>query len=248
MKTTISLALAIITCGICSAQSGSYGSVSSNWGFTITFESKLEPAKPDLAIPGESGIRHLDEINPGMKRFLTNTKTHEYFGYDMKAEPIREHAGTYRVTFSDLTLAPQDLKLPDPGSWRRLPAPLFPPPQIVSTADTIALDLFENPSTGQKIVDYIRLKRDNCDEESAGPGQIACLTSLVDDAQRSLADRLSHLESTRDRATVTSIKESQQTWEKYRDDACMNLPNEVKRLQCQLKLTRSHTHDLSSIY
>jgi uncharacterized protein YecT (DUF1311 family) len=248
MKIVINLALAFITCGVSWAQSGFSGTVSSNRGFTITFQSKLEPSKPDLVVHGASGVTHLEKAKSGMRRFATNTKTHEYFGYDMEVEPINERAGTYRVIFSALTLTPEDLKLPDPANWRMLPAPIFPPPQILSTADTIALDLFENPATGQKIVDYIRLKRDNCDGESAGPGQIPCLNGLVQDARRSLEEQLTKMENTRDPSTVNSIKASQRDWEGYRNDACAMLANEAKRLQCELKLTRSRTHDLGVIY
>jgi hypothetical protein len=39
-----------------------------------------------------------------------------------------------------------------------LPLPGYPPPQTVYVGDTIALDLMENRSTRQKIVDYIRIQ------------------------------------------------------------------------------------------
>jgi len=247
MKTIASLALILFTCGVSWAQSGFSGSASSTAGVTITFESKLEPSKPAMPFLGASGITGLGKNRPaGMRRYSTNIKTHEYFGYDMTVEPVDAQAGTYRVTFSALTLTPEELKWPDPESWRMLPAPVFPPPQVISTADTIALDLFENPATGQKIVDYIHLKRDNCDAENGS--QLSCLTGLVQDAQRSLEDKLKQMESTRETATVESIRASQQAWESYRDDACANLASEAKRLQCELKLTRSRIHDLGTIY
>jgi uncharacterized protein YecT (DUF1311 family) len=218
-------------------------------GVTITYKSKLEPPTPDSGFPGPSGIRILGTGKPeGMIRYLANNKTHEYFGYEMKVEPVNEHAGTYRVTFGALRLTPEQLNLPDPQNWHMLPAPAFPAPQTVTTADTIALDLFENPSTGQKIVDYLRLKRDNCDAESGGPGQISCLNGLVQDAQNSLEEKMKQMEANRDAAVASSIRESQQAWEKYRDAACANLTSETSRLQCELKLTRSRTHDLGVIY
>ena len=246
MKAT-SLALMFMTCGVCWSQSGFSGTVmNSNFGVTIEVESKLEPSKPEMAIPGKTGLSHLEGAKPGMRRFSTNTTTHEYSGYDMRIEAIEKN-GTYRVTFSALTLKPEDLKLPEPGTWRMVPPPLFPPSQIVSLADTIAVDVFESPATGQKIVDYIRFKRDNCEQEGAGSSQIDCLNGLVQDARRSLTEKLTQMENTRDPVAATSIKESQQTWEAYRNAACANLTSEVKRLQCELKLTRSRAHDLDAM-
>jgi uncharacterized protein YecT (DUF1311 family) len=249
MKATTSLVLALLTCGVCWAQSGHTGSVGVISGVTITFKSKLEPPTPDSGFSGPSGIRILGTGKPeGMIRYLANNKTHEYFGYDMKVEPVDEHAGTYRVIFGPLTLRAEQLNLPDPQNWHMLPAPAFPAPQTITTADTIALDLFENPSTGQKIVDYLRLKRDNCDAESAGPGQVSCLNGLVQEAQRLLEEKMTQMEKTRDTGTAAAIRGSQGAWEKYRDAACGNLGTEVSRLQCELKLMRSRTHDLGVIY
>lgn len=249
MKAIISFAVAALTCGVCWGQSDYSGSIGVISGVTITFKSKLEPPSPDHGFPGASGIKFLGKGKPeGMIRYSTNTKTHEYFGYDMKVEPVDEHAGTYRVTFGALTLTAEDLHLPDPRSWHMLPAPVFPPPQTVSTADTIALALFENPGTGQKIVDYIRLKRDNCDGESAGAGQVSCLNGLAQEERRSLEDKLTELESNRDATTAASIRESQEAWERYRDATCAGFASEASRLECELKLIRNRIHDLRTLY
>jgi uncharacterized protein YecT (DUF1311 family) len=249
MKVITSLTLALLICGAAWGQSGYSGSVGTVAGVNITFQSKLEPPTPDSSFPGSSGIKVLGKDKPeGMIRYSMNKKTHEYFGYNMKVEPVDEHAGTYRVTFSALSSSPEDLRLPDPQSWHMLPPPAFPAPQTVSTADTIALDLFENPATGQKIVDYIRLKRDNCDGESAGSGQVSCLNELVQDARRSLEEKLAKVENSRDAAMASSIRQSQQAWERYRDVTCANLASEASRLQCELKLIRSRTRELGVLY
>lgn len=249
MKAIISFVMVSLACGVCWGQAGFSGSASLSSGITITFHSKLEPPGPELGGAGASGVRGLgNRSSEGMCRYSTNAKTHEYFGYDMRVQPIDESAGTYRVTFSELTLTPEKLHLPDPQSWHMLPAPVFPPPETVTTADTIALDLFVNPATGQKIVDYIRLKRDGCNAENAGPGQVACLNGLVRDEQGRLEEKLTQMENTRDGAAAASLKESQLAWEKYRDAACANVANEAERLQCQLKLTRSRIRDLGTIY
>ncbi|HEX4810320.1 MAG TPA: lysozyme inhibitor LprI family protein [Bryobacteraceae bacterium] len=246
MKIVISCFLFLLTSGVAWAQAG-FTSIGSIFGITQTLESKLEPPTPAMNFTGAMGQKFLPG-KKGFSRYLVNNTTHEYFGYDMKIEPVDRRADTCRLTFSALSLKPADLSLPDDGSWRMLPPPIFPAPQIVSTSDTIAFDLLEIPATGQKVVDYIRLRRDNCDAESAGPNQISCFNNLVNDARQSLANELAKMEGTQDPAIVVSLKSSEQAWETYRDQACAGLSTEVKRLQCELKLTRSHTHDLGTIY
>jgi len=249
MKLTISLAFALVASQLCRGQGGWTTSVGSDSGVMITVESRLEPSKPDLAaddLPEESGVKWLKTKAAGavgIMRYSRNTKKHEYFGYEAVAEPILQ-AGTYRVTFSALTF--EDLAV-SPSGWRMLPAPIFPSPQIAGSADTIALDLFENPATGQKIVDYLRIKRDNCDSQT-GQGHVPCLLGLVRDARRSLSEKLSQLENNNDAAVVLAVKNSQEAWEKYREQACANLKDDAKRLQCELTLLRSRTRELAEIY
>jgi uncharacterized protein YecT (DUF1311 family) len=178
-----------------------------------------------------------------MIRYSKNEKTHEYFGYEVVAEPIPQ-AGTYRVTFSALTF--EDLAV-SPSGWRMLPAPISPSPEIVGSADTIAVTLFENPTTGQKIVDYLRIKRDNCDSQT-GSAHVTCLGGLIREARRSLSEKLSRLASNSDATVVLAIKDSQEAWEKYREQACATFKDEAKRLQCELTLLRNRTRELGEIY
>jgi uncharacterized protein YecT (DUF1311 family) len=250
MRATTSLALILGLARVCLGQSGFSGSIGLN-SVSISVESKLEPSKPDWPSEGKAGFEMLGrgktEGKAGISRYSTNKKTHQYFGYDLTAELIDAKAGTYRVTFSALTMTPEEIGLSDATNWQMLPPPIFPLAQIVSGADIIALDLFENPATGQKVVDYIRVGRRNC-EADAAPIQISCLAGLLEDAKRELEKELKHLESTRDAATVAAIRDSQKAWEKYRDDACSSLAIEAKRLECERRLTMSRTHDLGQIY
>ncbi len=249
MRTVGSLALVLLTCGACFAQTGSSGSVGNVAGVSINFESKLEPPSPRFAGRGESGVKKLGKNKTeGMRRYATNTLTHEYFGYDARVEPVKDGSGTYRITFSALTLTPEEMGLSDPENWRLLPAPIFPEPQVVRPGDTIALDIFENSGTGQKIVDYIHLQRTSCDAESAGAAQLACLSLAVQQARRSLQDTLARVQSNREPAAAGSMKASEQAWEKYSEDACSNMGTETKRLQCELKLTLNYTNNLWQIY
>jgi len=249
MKLTISLAFALVASQICRGQVGWSGSVGSDSGVTITVEPKLEPPKPDLPadeLPAESGVKWLGKNKAtggvGMIRYSKDTQKHEYFGYEVLADPIPQ-TGMYRVTFSALTF--EDLGVGH-SEWRMLPAPFFPPPQTVGSADTIAVNVFESPVTGQKIVDYLRIRRDNCDSQT-GPGHVACLNGLITDARRSLTERLKQFEGG-DAGQALAVKDSQEAWEKYREQACAGLKDEAKRLQCELTLLRNRARELGEIY
>lgn len=246
MKIVTSYVIALGLCGVTYAQSGSSGTHSSNWGFTIGYQSKTEPESPAWAGRGQSGALGSGDERPILRRYATNTKTHEIFGYDMEVEAIDPHAERYRLTFKASSVTPEALNLD--GSWHMTPPPMFPPPQVISSADTVAVDLFVNPQTGQKIVDYIRIRRDSCDSESAGNDQLSCLDGVLQDAKDALAARLSDIEKKRDAATVALMKGSQQAWEAYRDTACGSLAGDVKRLKCEIALTGSRKHDVGEIY
>jgi uncharacterized protein YecT (DUF1311 family) len=252
MKTLVSLTLVFLTSGAAYASFSSIASYSGSFSFgedvEISIESKLEPPEAHDPLPGlRLGSGRLTDRR-GIARFSANPTSHEYFGYDLRVDALDAAAGTYRITFSALSLTPDEMKLADGAAWRSLPPPAFPLPQTVQLWDTIALTLFENPSTGQKIVDYIKLRRHNCDSESAGAKQIACLNNLVEDEQKSLTEESARISHDRDAATATAIRESQPIWEKYRDAACANLATEAKRLHCKLELTRSRTHEVRTMY
>lgn len=230
------------------AQSGFSGTATSN-GLTIFVRSTLEPPKPDTA-SFTTGIAPLPRNGPtGMRRYLYDRSQHEYAGYDMAAEWL-PGSGEYRVTFKALSATPEDLHLPDsPSSWRMIPPPAFPAPQLAHPGDTIALDFFENPSTGQKIVDYLRLERTktHCEDE-ASAAQISCLTSLLTEEERSLTRKMEALENKASKSAEGNLQQSQQSWERYRDDTCRTLSDRVKQLGCELKLTRSRIRELNSLY
>jgi hypothetical protein len=158
--------LAIGLCVPLLAQSGSImiGNASKD-NVAFSYETRLEPPAPPIA-KGIGGGVVVGQT--GMHRFMTDSSGHRYFGYDLLIEPV-EPANTYRVTFRPLSIGPEKFHLVlrdslrtgqqhDLTGWTMLPMPAFPAPQSVHGGDTIALDLFSNPATGQKIVDYIRIQ------------------------------------------------------------------------------------------
>jgi hypothetical protein len=158
--------LAIGLCVPLLAQSGRIKTgTASNDDVAFSYETRLEPPSPPIAKGIGGGVV---TGQTGTHRFMTDSTGHRYFGYDLVIEPV-EPANTYRVTFRPLSLGPERLRLVlrdslgtgqqrDLTSWTMLPMPAFPAPQTVHGGDTIALDLFTNPATGQKIVDYIRIQ------------------------------------------------------------------------------------------
>jgi hypothetical protein len=129
-----------------SAQAGDVG---------FSFETRLEPASPRIEGLGLGGVVG---GNPSAHRYTADSIHHVYFGYDIEIGPLPQ-ARAYLLTIRPLSLAREKLPaLTNPSSWTALPLPGYPPPQTVYVGDTIALDLMENRSTGQKIVDYIRIQ------------------------------------------------------------------------------------------
>ncbi len=57
----------------------------------------------------------------------------------------------------------------NPAEWKTLPLPVYPAPQVVHTRDSISVDLWVNPDTGQKLVDYISFQPPQGFLISAGP-------------------------------------------------------------------------------
>jgi hypothetical protein len=133
----------------------SSGGVTSKGGgtdFSVTFEARLEPPLPPIKDIGGGTINNVN----GMHRYFTDRVRHKYFGYTMLVET--RSANTYLVKIQPLAVGPDKMKLDDPAGYTMLPPPLFPAPQNVHGGDTIAVDLFFNPATGQKIVEYIHFQ------------------------------------------------------------------------------------------
>jgi len=240
MKTTTSFALLLAVGRICLAQDGFNATLTNKKSaITVLLASSLEPAAPKLPNHYKMGVSD----KKGFSRYAANQDTREYFGYDIAVQPVAQQPGYYSVTFSDLSLTATDLSLPDPANWSKLPAPAFPPPQIMKGSEAIAVDVFMNPVTRQKIIDYIRIKKSICDAQDE-QSQRLCLSV----AKLALMARLQLLEQTRDAQTTAAIEQSQVTWEKYKNEACSGLSSPSKRFHCELDLVRSRNDDLGKIY
>lgn len=117
-------------------------------GLEIRFETRIEPAGTRL--PG--GIF----TGPDRAHHVINDAAHRRtFGYDIALDAA-EDGQTAQIRIERLTLP--DSKLPRDG-WTLLGLPKYPVIPHVKVGETVALDLLVNPSTGQKVVDYLTLQR-----------------------------------------------------------------------------------------
>ncbi len=157
--------LALVLCGTAFGQSGVLmsGNATQN-GVTLTYETRLEPASPAFASAFVGGV----VTDPdGIHRYMAYNSERKFFGYDIQIEkPLvtdlvlrKGPTVSYRVVFRPLSIDPARLELKEPASWTTVLLPTYPDPQAVHESDTIALDLFTNPTTGQKIVDYLHFSR-----------------------------------------------------------------------------------------
>ncbi len=114
--------------------------------------------------------------------------------------------------------------------------------KFIKGSDAIGVDVFVNAATGQKIIDYIRIKTNSCDNNNADSPLCLQMANLQ------LAAEMKQAESSRDAVTVAAIEQSQPLWEQYRDQACSSLSTQSKRLRCEILLTRSRADNLRRIY
>lgn len=125
-------------------------------GLRIEFETRLEPGRTLPALTGSV----IDEgvSGPFAQRFIDDPVHRTTFGYELRLEPAPD------ATSATLRIEP----LHDPqhvlkNGWSRfgLPTglPKYPVISNLHVGDTVAIDLLVNPSTGQRLVDYLTLKQ-----------------------------------------------------------------------------------------
>ncbi len=129
------------------------GGASSN-GVWMNYETRLEPGSPPISHHGGGTLTKNDLI----KRFVSNFDNRTYFGYDLTIEPLG--ADRYRFRFAPLTITPEEMSqtYEKVSNWKPLPLPAGPVTMEVRAGETLALDLFVNASTGQKVTDYLTVK------------------------------------------------------------------------------------------
>jgi hypothetical protein len=130
------------------------------------FQSRLEPPSQERRTRGTGGGVKSGER--ALHRYMLDAVNKTYFGFDLSVERVSD-AATLRVSILPLSVGPKELDFEEPSTWQPLRQPRFPEPQQVRLGDTIAFDLFVNPTTGQRLVEYVLIGRDHRMETATGP-------------------------------------------------------------------------------
>lgn len=129
----------------------------SDWaGVNLHFAARFQPpdAQASKRIDGAVVTGQQDRQH----RLILDRSQKRYFGYDLKMEP--RGSGTFQLRIEPLELTGKQLEeVGADASWTRLGLPRYPVIPEVRVGDSLTIDLLVNPATGQKIVDYISLRR-----------------------------------------------------------------------------------------
>ena len=131
--------------------------------YQFFYETFLDPSMPELGnmsggTIGGDGIIH---------RFMSDRRQRVFFGYDISIDVLPQ-ANTYRLTFNQLeSESVRQILGTDAANWTQLPAPDWGGPAVrtIQAGDVLGLDLLTNNATGQKIVDYITVKKPSSDPD-----------------------------------------------------------------------------------
>ncbi|HXB69569.1 MAG TPA: hypothetical protein VNY05_15060 [Candidatus Acidoferrales bacterium] len=132
------------------AQGGGLTVSSPSWkGLEIHFETKIEP--PGTLLPG--GVIS----GPDSAHHIINDAAHRRaFGYNIGLDPD-QNGQTAQIRIERWN--PAESKVTFHAGWTFLELPKYPLIPNVRVGETVALDLLVNSSTGQKVVDYLTLRR-----------------------------------------------------------------------------------------
>jgi len=158
IKAVLAVIGIISLCSPASAQSRRLlGGSAGGSKYQFFYDTFLEPSVPELGNLGGGTIGGEGTIH----RLMWDRRQRVYFGYDVSIDPLPE-PNTYRMTFGQLTLSPEDTRVlgGDHSTFMPLPAPDWSGPAVrtVRAGEVFALDLLTNNATGQKIVDYVTVQ------------------------------------------------------------------------------------------
>jgi tetratricopeptide (TPR) repeat protein len=124
---------------------------------------------------GSMGEAALPRSN-SVSRVLWDRETGAYFGYRMEVEK-EDGPRPFRVTFKPLDRKAVERALAQRGECPGCPAPAplgtgprFPAPQLLAEGEALTLELLANPSTGERILDVVRVSARPVSAESMRTG------------------------------------------------------------------------------
>ena len=119
-------------------------------GLEVQFASRIEPEGTSL----NASVT----IGAGRVHHTIQDQAHRrFFGYDLTLEPAADGSSA-ELRIEPLHPTAADSRLTNEG-WTLLALPQYPAIRNVKPGDTVAIDVLANAETGQKIVDYLTLRR-----------------------------------------------------------------------------------------
>ena len=133
-------------------------------GVRLRFVTRLEPPSTS----GRDGLSGAATAGNGRGRhIIIDHANKRYFGYDVSVD-YKSDSQTALIRIEPLTAPRNSLERFDiDATWTAMSLPQYPKLRQVRIGDTVALDLLVNPTTGQKIVDYLTVLRAGFEGEVA---------------------------------------------------------------------------------
>jgi hypothetical protein len=182
-QTLFSILAIILACVPSFAQAGflQAGAGGQDEAAYFFYRTYVEPAEPSVDKIG-GGIM----VGKQMHRVLLDGATRSYFGYDVAVERL-SGPNMYRVSFTPLSMDRQTLRSfgENVETFKELSAPDWggAASREIRAGDVLTLTLLTNPRTGQKIVDYVTVKK-----QSEPPAQLGPLPNGVIDEKGTARD------------------------------------------------------------
>ena len=149
-------AIVVLLVVIAAVPAAAQVSVSDAHGIEVQMTARMEPGS--ARIPSGVIAAHVGRFH----RVVLDRSQRRYFAYDLLVDP-KDGSRAFQVRIEPFSLSATDLaetQMVDP-SWTHVPLLKYPLVPDVRAGDTVAIDLLENPATGQKVVDYFVFKRSN---------------------------------------------------------------------------------------
>jgi hypothetical protein len=118
-------------------------------GAGFRYETRVEPRIEGQKVIGFSGGGIL--VGAKFHRYLQDDASRRYVGHDLTLN--KQADGTLIVTLGQLSVSGKKLGLN--GEWTQIPLRVNSTPQTIKWGDEIAIEMFTNPTTGQKIIDHL---------------------------------------------------------------------------------------------
>lgn len=154
------IVLAGCAAALASTQPGAFseGSAIGGNGWKFSYSAVAKPPLSGQHIKIQSDVTFTEPAGGPtvFHRFFADPVNRTYFGYDLVVESLGQ-TNSAIVKFQPLSLRGNQLPAKYASTeFRAAPLPRFPS-QTFKSGQTIAVDVLENPSNGQKVVDYIQV-------------------------------------------------------------------------------------------